>query len=386
MLSHTFYWTIPNVTAQWTAGRIETTDLDSFAGRRWEMDFYPDGNTVSKGKKSTVSIGLVDSNKYPARVKVQWCVLDDKGGLLHACNHGDAFDLFDTYRLWWSYDLGDIDTCKKWIIDDKLHLSVTLTLQKPAALPPSSELAHDQKQLLDNGLFSDVTFVIGADELASHSCLLAARSPVFKTMLTIDMQERKTRRVHLEDVSTDTMRLVLEYVYTADVTLGSWAKTMDVLLAADRFQMASLLRHCSQRLVGILEIESRVSAPHKLLELLHLGEKLPQVPSVPCLRRIQRPCFFSDGIDRVLFEVGETRSITGDGIARIGPGVCEHARVENRMVQVETLLTKKQMLDLMACLAPPSKNTKKRKEPSTSDDDSSEPGAKKSKATAAATA
>src|SRR5262249_45744180 len=143
------------------------------------------------------------------------------------------------------------------IVNDVFHMAITITLEQPPIVPPQNELLIDCDRMLDEGLFSDTTLIVDSTEIPVHANILAARSPVFKTMLTQPMQENKTRFIVLEDIRTATMRLVLKFMYTANVELPAWAEATDVLIVADRLQMPGLVRHCAHKLIQMLKLESR---------------------------------------------------------------------------------------------------------------------------------
>jgi len=62
----------------------------------------------------------------------------------------------------------------------------------------------------------------------------AVNSTVFAAMLDSDMEEKKTSRVHLEDVSAECVKALLEYLYTFKISEGGKCSK----LAVELFQVA----------------------------------------------------------------------------------------------------------------------------------------------------
>lgn len=79
---------------------------------------------------------------------------------------------------------------ERLIINDTLHLSLTLTVHADAVVPPPVQFQQDIKALLDTGAHSDVVMMIEDEkvEIPVHKAILSARSPVFKAMFHHDMQ------------------------------------------------------------------------------------------------------------------------------------------------------------------------------------------------------
>ena len=68
--------------------------------------------------------------------------------------------------------------------------------------------------LLEGGEPGDVTFRVEGEELPAHRILLAARSPVFRALLSSEMREGVEGVVSVEDVRAPVFRALLHFVYT----------------------------------------------------------------------------------------------------------------------------------------------------------------------------
>jgi hypothetical protein len=92
-----------------------------------------------------------------------------------------------------------------------------------ASFPPVStvnsniicnDLQRSLKQLLQSEDVVDVKLNIGTAQLNAHRCILCARSPVFNAMLTLDMAERTTGTIIIDDMDLEVMKECLVFMYT----------------------------------------------------------------------------------------------------------------------------------------------------------------------------
>ena len=90
-------------------------------------------------------------------------------------------------------------------------------------------------------------------DLGAHRWVLSARSPVFKTMLSIPMAEAKSGVVEITDVAHDVMREVLRFIYlnkfTREMDTVLDAMGEDLLYAADKYEVAGLVGLCEQHFI-----------------------------------------------------------------------------------------------------------------------------------------
>ena len=68
--------------------------------------------------------------------------------------------------------------------------------------------------MLENGEFSDVTFVVGESKIRGHRCVLASRSNFFKNMFTVGMRETEESVITVQDISLSTFQKLLEFIYS----------------------------------------------------------------------------------------------------------------------------------------------------------------------------
>eukprot|EP00092_Neocalanus_flemingeri_P022630 GFUD01024545.1.p1 GENE.GFUD01024545.1~~GFUD01024545.1.p1 ORF type:complete len:403 (-),score=82.35 GFUD01024545.1:64-1206(-) len=126
-------------------------------------------------------------------------------------------------------------------------------------------------------LVSDITsLLIRADEYADfsiicegrifpcHEAILRARSPVFDKMFQQEMKEKTTRMMTVEDVGTNTMDAVLEYIYTGNIT-KEVDNESEIIYIGDKYDIDGLLKLRFQKLP---ELED-----HMVVDILFVADR-----------------------------------------------------------------------------------------------------------------
>ncbi|KAK9074288.1 hypothetical protein SSX86_006885 [Deinandra increscens subsp. villosa] len=82
------------------------------------------------------------------------------------------------------------------------------------------------------------------------SPILAARSPFFYKLFSNGMRESEERRVNLRVNASEEAAFMelLNFMYSNNLTVTTAPALLDVLLAADKFEVTSLMRYCSHLL------------------------------------------------------------------------------------------------------------------------------------------
>jgi len=105
------------------------------------------------------------------------------------------------------------------------------------------KVVQDLKALLDSGTQSDVEIKVkgvgGVKRFKAHKCILAARSAVLQRMFASDMKEKITGELLVDDISSDAVQIILDYIYCGSVALdletGSKEKlVIELIYAADK--------------------------------------------------------------------------------------------------------------------------------------------------------
>ncbi|GBN01027.1 TD and POZ domain-containing protein 1-like [Araneus ventricosus] len=110
---------------------------------------------------------------------------------------------------------------------------------------PSTTLKEDLTSLYNDCLFCDTKLRTDTETFPSHRSVLSARSPVFKKMFTTDMKEKAGECINVPDISSDTVRRMLQFLYTDCTGYLDMQSAKDLYIASDKYDIASLKKRCS---------------------------------------------------------------------------------------------------------------------------------------------
>lgn len=102
-------------------------------------------------------------------------------------------------------------------------------------------------------------------ECRAHKCLLQARSPVFRIMLSTAMVEASQNRIELSDASGVAVKAFLDFLYTDEWPVDAAQElNLEVVALAKKYEVKSLVEACSQHLINNL-------AASNVLDVLKVG-------------------------------------------------------------------------------------------------------------------
>jgi speckle-type POZ protein len=137
----------------------------------------------------------------------------------------------------------------------KVEICVIGELESEESLSmPSTEksraLDECMKELFLSPQYSDVTINASGNIMPSHRCILCARSPVFAAMLSLDMMERSSGVIEIDDIDPTIMREVLHYLYAGSLSEKSIIDrlTVELLEAASKYQICTLIEICEENI------------------------------------------------------------------------------------------------------------------------------------------
>ena len=107
----------------------------------------------------------------------------------------------------------------------------------------SSTLAEELASMREEKLLMDFTIQLQEESVPCHKLILAINSPVLKSMLICGMAEAAQEAVTLENISVETMNIILDYMYCGNVTLNR-NQLMDIISACDYLQITELKEMC----------------------------------------------------------------------------------------------------------------------------------------------
>ncbi|KAL2740240.1 speckle-type POZ protein-like [Vespula squamosa] len=103
--------------------------------------------------------------------------------------------------------------------------------------------------LQTNSELSDLSIYVEDSVFPVHKCILAAQSPIFKTIFTIGMKEQKDKKIYITDVAKEIsdMYNIQDLVELCKETLiknMNVENVFDTLIIADGLHMRDLELHC----------------------------------------------------------------------------------------------------------------------------------------------
>ncbi|PRP74610.1 E3 ubiquitin-protein ligase [Planoprotostelium fungivorum] len=119
------------------------------------------------------------------------------------------------------------------------------------------------EELLHSNQYSDVS-LISADDVTTptHRVLLSYRSPFFKSMFGGRMKETEQKEVKLQDIEGDALNLLLQYIYTGNLSetdhqMDNRGQALaDLLQLASEYNMTQLMNLCEIELQRLIDGES----------------------------------------------------------------------------------------------------------------------------------
>lgn len=118
------------------------------------------------------------------------------------------------------------------------------------------KLQEDFKDIFQNGNVSDVVLKVEGQEFKSHRCILAARSPVFKAMMTHDTKEYNTGVVDIQDVDHNSFSSFLEYLYTGSMEAVTPENAYKLYTVADKYQVHELKKACVDHMLKNITVDN----------------------------------------------------------------------------------------------------------------------------------
>ncbi|KAJ1414679.1 TRAF-like [Sesbania bispinosa] len=115
--------------------------------------------------------------------------------------------------------------------------------------PSGDEAANND----NSNLNMDCSTVVRVRTLHISSPILAAKSPFFYKLFSNGMRESEQRHVTLRITASEEAALMelLNFMYSNTLSITSPPALLDVLMAADKFEVASCMRYCSRLLRNI---------------------------------------------------------------------------------------------------------------------------------------
>ena len=125
----------------------------------------------------------------------------------------------------------------------------------------SSHVNDIMTKMLEDGIYSDVSLVVGEKTFKAHKQILSMQSDVFKAMFSHDMAENKSGILKIDGFDANVIEDMLLYIYTG--TTKKLPKISGRLFeAADRYQIHGLKIKCEEYFIFYLNCTSVIYVLH----------------------------------------------------------------------------------------------------------------------------
>ncbi|GFY67210.1 hypothetical protein TNIN_432571 [Trichonephila inaurata madagascariensis] len=122
----------------------------------------------------------------------------------------------------------------------------------------SGALSEDLISMYSNKMLCDTELKTETKTFHAHRFVLCARSPVFRSMLTIDMKESKEKCIEIYDLDPEYVEALLHFLYTGHIQGVEWETATKLYYAADKYDIPSLKIICTLHLQRELSISNAV--------------------------------------------------------------------------------------------------------------------------------
>lgn len=120
----------------------------------------------------------------------------------------------------------------------------------------NSKLLKDYKELFQQQEDCDVIIKVQGQEFRAHRIILKARSPVFASTFRIDMKEKATGVVDVEDCDPSTFSDFLSFLYCGELEKFSEDNVFSLFTAADKYDVPDLRSMCMGLMKNNLTIDT----------------------------------------------------------------------------------------------------------------------------------
>ncbi|XP_037548913.1 kelch-like protein 10 [Nematolebias whitei] len=122
---------------------------------------------------------------------------------------------------------------------------------------PSNQVSSVYNELRMEGTLTDAVLKVGDDEFPVHKIILCNVTSYFRALFTRWSKQEQTI-YSIEGMCPDTMRLILDYVYTGSLPITE-NNVQEILLAADQFNILEVIEACSNFLIELLQLNNCIS-------------------------------------------------------------------------------------------------------------------------------
>jgi speckle-type POZ protein len=240
------------------------------------FQFYPQGcvqsgdtgNQVRNGEKwASLFLNTEGSKKYDTSHHIEFSILDahgEKFGINHfrkkiPINSGYPKFIHLTDLENPANNLLPNDTlticCRVEETESKTEENCNCQIEQPQTAHNRRKFCEDLASITAHK-YADFVFKVENVKIPAHRVILATRSPVFAAMFQHDMTESKTNEAEVTDVTPESFKALLRFIYTGHCEVGNLAE--ELLVAANKYDIPELKQLCAKELGKKLTVGNAV--------------------------------------------------------------------------------------------------------------------------------
>jgi hypothetical protein len=196
-----------------------TTSFEVSAKACEPFGFYFGERVQVRGGKLAWVVGVRDNNIF-------FHVDGDKGASYY-CNHTKQNFLNDGFKL----------VSPRFVNNSLITNNINNNNAKSVFIAPVF------KTLVGESKFADIHFQVGSKLIPAHKNILVTRSEYFRAMFLGGMRENTQSTINLPNMEPETFTLVLEFLYTGQVTVDE-KNVVSLINAAAIFRIDDLKELC----------------------------------------------------------------------------------------------------------------------------------------------
>ncbi|XP_027933026.1 BTB/POZ domain-containing protein At1g55760 [Vigna unguiculata] len=111
-------------------------------------------------------------------------------------------------------------------------------------------------RMLTEGIHTDITINVSDGSIGAHRAVLAARSPVFRSMFSHNLQEKELSTINISDMSLESCQAFLNYLYGIIRHEEFLIHRLALLRAADKYDISDLRDACHESLLEDIDTKN----------------------------------------------------------------------------------------------------------------------------------
>ncbi|OEL37362.1 BTB/POZ domain-containing protein [Dichanthelium oligosanthes] len=175
-----------------------------------------------------------------------------------SCTPGNGYDdvRITGRSVRWEAVLGPHD----WIKDGAPLTSSCLSYQVRTGW--RMEAQPGLARMLNEGILSDILVNDVGGSIRAHRAVLGARSPVFTSMFSHDLKEKKESTLDISDMSIGACRAFIGYLYGDLRGKEFLAHRSELLRAGHKYDVVELKRACEESMLNDVDTDSALDGLH----------------------------------------------------------------------------------------------------------------------------